>query len=302
MQISGYVTVIVPVHNGALTIRRALEAIADQTYRPLEVVVVDDGSDDPTPGWVRAFRKAHPELPVTVQTQAREGLASALRAGLALARGEFVAFCHQADEWRPEKLAMQIKELRRHPRASYVLADWLERHGDRELLKPAPEFKAELLYEPVPFSSLVARRDAVTSAGRLHEAPEGVIGHELVSRMAIQAPGVAMHALVATCHRKERAPLPLEAMVATWDRLREAGAVSERHCQVGMGKLYALHGWQALLADEPGRARDVFKTALSAAPYRPDAWIGLVCAQVDQVLFKAGLLKPQEGTLAHADR
>ena len=109
MRISGFVTVIVPVRNGALTVRRCLEAIAAQTYQPLEIVVVDDGSTDATPGWVRSFRLNH--VKVHVVTQDALGLGAALQAGLACARGEFLAFAEAGDEWRPDKLARQVKQL-----------------------------------------------------------------------------------------------------------------------------------------------------------------------------------------------
>lgn len=292
MRISGYVSVIVPMHQGALTITRCLEAIAAQTYRPLEVVLVDDGSTDPGPAWVRAFRRAHPEVSVHVVTQAQAGPGAALNAGLARARGEFVAFAHQADAWHPEKLAVQVAQLQAAPAAGFSLAGVLERVGGKEARMPAPAIGAGLLYEPLCLSSLVARAAAVEAVGGFDPAPGLAAAHDLAVRMFQRGPGVRLPALVAVCHRPAGAELPVGALEATLTKLTAEGRLTRWQLRWGQSRLHTRAGWRALVADDPHAAAGAFKLAIQANPWRADSWIGLGFSWLDRGLFRLGLLTP----------
>lgn len=302
MKISGFVTVIVPVRNGALTIRRCLEAIAAQTYRPLEVVVVDDGSTDATPGWVRSFRANHPGVPVQFVTQPAQGQGAALQAGLQRARGEFLAFAESGDEWHPEKLARQVAQLQGDARLMVSAAEVEFKVGETALPIAAPR---KLLFELVPLSSLVMRRDAVEAVGGFDAGPAIAPAHALCYRLGQRGPMARLrHPAVATCHRKERPVLPTAQLAATLEALSAEGHFSPKQLKLGQSRLYALQGWQALFADEPERARVAFESAMAANPWLPVTWVGMALAQVDQWLFTAGILKPEAKgqQLAHAKR
>ena len=96
------ISVVVPLFNKEATVRRALLSIARQSYRPLEVLIVDDASTD---GSVREAN-AFPELPFRVILREVNGGASAARnTGIECARGDLVAFLDADDEWHPEFLA-----------------------------------------------------------------------------------------------------------------------------------------------------------------------------------------------------
>lgn len=303
MKISGFVTVIVPVRNGALTIRRCLEAIAAQTYRPLEVVVVDDGSTDATPGWVRSFRANHPGVPVQIVTQTAQGQGAALKAGLQRARGEFLAFAESGDEWHPDKLARQVAQLQGNAKLTVSAGEVAFKVGESDEIQVAAPRK--LLFELVPLSSLVMRRDAVEAVGGFDAAPAIAPAHALCYRLTQRGPMARLrHAAVATCHRKERPVLPTAQLAATLEALSGEGHFSAKQLKLGQSRLYALQGWQALFAEEPERAREAFETAMAANPWLPVTWVGMGLAQVDQWLFTAGILKPQPKgqQLAHAKR
>lgn len=109
------VSVIIPVYNGARHLRAALESVFAQTYRPIEVIVVDDGSVDDSGDIAQSF----PE--VRYSKQANQGVAAARNNGIAAARGEFYAFLDQDDLWKPEKLKLQIDYLQSHPEIGYTL-------------------------------------------------------------------------------------------------------------------------------------------------------------------------------------
>jgi glycosyltransferase involved in cell wall biosynthesis len=92
------VSVIVATYNRAHMIEHALTSIANQTYRPIEAVVVDDGSTDDTDAVVTRFRETS-DLPILYSKQENAGCAAARNAGVSLARGELIAFLDSDDRW-----------------------------------------------------------------------------------------------------------------------------------------------------------------------------------------------------------
>jgi hypothetical protein len=101
------VSVIVPLYNKAATIARCLASILDQTYRNLEVIVVDDGSDDAGPDIVRHFQDDR----IRLIRQENRGPGSARNRGLAEAAGVYTAFLDADDEWHPHYLERQVAVL-----------------------------------------------------------------------------------------------------------------------------------------------------------------------------------------------
>ena len=109
------VSVIVPVYNGEKYLAEALESIRRQDYRPLEVVIVDDGSTDRTGEIVRGF-----DLNLRYFRQPNRGPSAARNRGLELARGEIIAFQDADDLWPEGKLALQLPKLVSDPSLGIV--------------------------------------------------------------------------------------------------------------------------------------------------------------------------------------
>jgi glycosyltransferase involved in cell wall biosynthesis len=97
------VSVVVPVYNGERYLRQALESALGQTYRSLEIVVVDDGSTDGSPQLIASFGSRLRSL-----RQANGGVALARNSGIRAAHGELIAFLDQDDWWMPEKIEKQV--------------------------------------------------------------------------------------------------------------------------------------------------------------------------------------------------
>jgi glycosyltransferase involved in cell wall biosynthesis len=110
------VSVIIPVHNMGRYLGDALRSVFAQDYRPIEVIVVDDGSTDDTAEVARSFDD------VGYLHQAHQGVAAARNEGIAQSRGEFVAFLDADDLWAANKLTVQVAWLLEHPEAGYVTA------------------------------------------------------------------------------------------------------------------------------------------------------------------------------------
>lgn len=133
--IPGLVTTIIPVFNRAAMLREAVASVLAQTYAPVEIVIVDDGSTDDTAAAADALASEH-RGKIHVIHQPNGGVGLAREAGRLAARGEFIQHLDSDDLLEPRKFELQVAGLRAHPEcgASYgwtrgVTADG--RRGER---------------------------------------------------------------------------------------------------------------------------------------------------------------------------
>ncbi|MCG7921948.1 MAG: glycosyltransferase [Candidatus Thiodiazotropha lotti] len=121
------VSVIIPTYNRASTLPRALDSVFAQTHPPLEVIVIDDGSEDETKTVVE---RDYPD--VIYLSQANSGVSHARNTGIQHAKGEWLALLDSDDSWLPEKLQLQMASLNRSPqlRISHTDETWI-RNGVR---------------------------------------------------------------------------------------------------------------------------------------------------------------------------
>lgn len=122
------VSVVLPVRDGERTLARALESIREQTLHDWELIVVDDGSRDGTVALLEKLAEQEPRLRIV--RQGRDGIVAALNAGVAAARGEFVARMDADDVALPERLEAQVALLRERPDIG-VASCLVEFGGDR---------------------------------------------------------------------------------------------------------------------------------------------------------------------------
>ena len=96
---SPMVSVIIPVFNREYCINRAIDSVLNQTYKNLEVIVVDDGSTDKTLDVVNKYADR-----IKVIRQENSGPSRARNAGIKASKGFFVGFLDSDDEWLPTKI------------------------------------------------------------------------------------------------------------------------------------------------------------------------------------------------------
>ncbi len=115
--IDGLVSTIIPVYNRPAQLREAVQSVLAQDYRPIEVIIVDDGStDDIRLRWRRRWRAQHPDI-VRAVTQANAGPGLAREHGRQLAQGEFIQYLDSDDVLLPGKFSAQVAALRDAPEA-----------------------------------------------------------------------------------------------------------------------------------------------------------------------------------------
>jgi glycosyltransferase involved in cell wall biosynthesis len=112
------VSVIIPVYERLTYLNAAIESVLAQTYRPYEIIVVDDGSTVD----VRKHLEPYSDI-ITCLRKTNEGMASARNFGTRWAKGEFVAFLDDDDIFLPEKLVSQVDILRDKPEVALVYSD-----------------------------------------------------------------------------------------------------------------------------------------------------------------------------------
>ncbi len=149
--IPGLVSGVVPVFNGEQHLAASLHSMLAQAYRPLEIIVVDDGSTDGTRGVVTAFGER-----VRYLYQDKAGPAAARNAGVAVSRGEFLAFNDADDLWHAEKLQRQMARFAGLPSLQISLTliqnfldlpagDHVAAAVTPELLAPKPGFAVQTM-------------------------------------------------------------------------------------------------------------------------------------------------------------
>jgi glycosyltransferase involved in cell wall biosynthesis len=107
------VSVVIPCFNARRWIEATLASVEAQTWRPLEIVVVDDGSTDGSGEYLEAQAAAGR---LRLLRQANSGQPSAFNAGLRIASGEYVQFLDADDLIDPAKIELQVERLRANPR------------------------------------------------------------------------------------------------------------------------------------------------------------------------------------------
>jgi glycosyltransferase involved in cell wall biosynthesis len=184
------ISVILPVHNRAATIARAIDSVLAQSLADIELVVVDDASGDATLEAVRAI--ADPRI--TVVALDRNGGANAARnAGICAARAPLLAFLDSDDEYLPHKLEAVVAQFAGRPELDALVDSYRvqfpDGRPDQERVNRPIEGEAFLealfqrrLWKATP--AISARREAVLRAGLFDEQLRRRQDFEFLARLA----------------------------------------------------------------------------------------------------------------------
>jgi glycosyltransferase involved in cell wall biosynthesis len=188
------VSVIIPTHDRCNLLCAALDSVLQQSFRGFEAIVIDDGSTDGTPEYVRGLSDPR----VRYHWQEASGLPAAARnAGLRMARGTYVAFLDADDVWYPDKLERQLICFERHPEVGLVYTN--AHYFGKTLRQGRPMFRRFLsghafdqllLGNRIPALTVMVRHECLRQVGVFSEDHElrGVKDYELWLRIAQRYP------------------------------------------------------------------------------------------------------------------
>lgn len=128
------VSVIIPSFNCEAYIAETIDSVLQQTFKDVELIVVDDGSTDGTQQIVAAYG-----APVRLITQANAQVCAARNRGIAEAQGAFICLMDHDDYWFPQKLERQLAEFAAHPEVGVVYSTFIRWHRTAAGAFPAPE-------------------------------------------------------------------------------------------------------------------------------------------------------------------
>ena len=118
------VSIIIPAFNAEKFVCEALESVFTQSYGPIEVIVVDDGSTDKTAEVVKSYqtRRINKERLIFIHQQ-NAGPSAARNAGINVAKSKYIAFLDSDDIWTKDKLLRQIQLMETHPDTGLLFGD-----------------------------------------------------------------------------------------------------------------------------------------------------------------------------------
>ncbi|WP_061033163.1 glycosyltransferase family 2 protein [Vibrio splendidus] len=103
-------SVVIPCYNASKWIDKALTSLESQSYKPLDVIVVDDGSTDDSIEAVNNY-KQHSSLDILILSQKNAGPAAARNLGVSQSKGDYIAFLDADDHWETDKIATDASYL-----------------------------------------------------------------------------------------------------------------------------------------------------------------------------------------------
>ena len=127
------VSVVIPCYQCAAVIERAVNSVANQTCRPVELILVDDASGDDTLKIIHRLKEIHGDWIHIIELPVNVGAASARNAGWELATQTYIALLDSDDAWHPEKIEIQYGYMRDNPSVA------LSGHSCRELASAETE-------------------------------------------------------------------------------------------------------------------------------------------------------------------
>jgi hypothetical protein len=281
------VSVIIPAYNAARTIDTALESVFTQTFRDLEVIVVDDGSSDDTAERVAAWGDR-----VIFRRQQNSGPAAARNHAISLARGELLAFLDADDVWLPTKIERQVAYFDRFPETGLLHTNARTTRLTLSVLLETPEQTVPQMAPPtnsycelfhcdryVKTLTVMVPRAAVRRVGGFDErrhfhvedwdlwlriAAEYPVGY-LPDMLAIHRPDGGMSSNVEKTFRGQQLViekvLPLCASACPTHRENPQGCLTKR-----AHLLHSQLGYERFWRGQKQPAREAYRQALTTRP------------------------------------
>lgn len=288
---------MVAAYNAASTLAQTLASVDAQTWRDFELIAVDDGSGDATAALLESAATTLPWL--SWVRQANAGVAAARMHGIALSRGEYVAFLDADDLWEPGKLAAQMVLFERDPGVGFVYSDARDFHAHAdarqtwfEQKKPARGRVLERLFEGnfALTSTVIVRARDLRELGGFDRAFKVNEDYDLWMKLAervafdyvdavlvrrrVMASGLTQANQMA-CYRQD------QAITESWAARRpDLFSADSPRVRRRRAVLYSRIGYQYLADRDFAAARDAYDQALRLGQNDPSTILRALASRV----------------------
>jgi len=129
------ISIVIPTYNRPELLKKAIQSVLDQTYTNFEIIIIDDSSTKDNEKNIKSFNKKNI---IYIKNKTRKGGGYSRNIGIKKAKGEFIAFLDDDDEWMPQKLEKQLKAFN-SPKLGIVVCYSLDKRYDRVRISKPPE-------------------------------------------------------------------------------------------------------------------------------------------------------------------
>lgn len=293
------VSVILPTYNRAATLKRSAESVLEQTYKDLELIVVDDASNDDTENVIRGFNDPRVQY---IKLEENIGAAAARNRGIKAARGDFVAFQDSDDVWGHDKLAKQMDEFEQSDVRTGVVYSGICRITDgKRTYVPRGAGKREgdihemlLSANFVALPAAVVRKECFEKAGLFDESLPCLQDWELWIRISeYYRFKYIKESLVDAYYSADSISVNPEKLIKAWKYILDKHSVSFNRSKGALSKRYAHLAHYLCASGDIKEGREYSLEALEANPFNLTALIVLTASFFGRDLYKnmAGMLK-----------
>jgi len=122
--VNGKFSIILPYYNGRKYIREAVESVLGQTYKNLELIIIDDGSSNITDSeFLSSFIESAKDARIRYYKRTNSGLSDTRNYGIRISNGEYLCFIDQDDLWDKDKLQLQADVFAANPAVNFICTD-----------------------------------------------------------------------------------------------------------------------------------------------------------------------------------
>ncbi len=182
------VSAIITTHGRLDLLKKAIESVKKQTYSNIEIIVVDDCSEDGTREWAQREREF---TYIYIPKNESKGGNYARNQGIINSQGEYIAFLDDDDTWDNTKIEKQVKLIESNVKLGFVYCGYNICYEDGKMVEiiPDPQYRGDvskkvLTYIICTTSSLLVRRDVLEKVGLFDEELKFWQETELIIRMA----------------------------------------------------------------------------------------------------------------------
>lgn len=188
------VSIVIPTYNREKQILRAVKSILNQTYQDFELIIVDDGSQDGTEDVIQTIKDDRIRY---IKLDKNQGVAHARNVGIQEAKSEYIAFLDSDDEWKPDKLELQMKKMCASSEKVGLIFSRMggkQRNSEERFVCPPENYNKNILEGNIFYSLLIqnvigtpamlVRKKCLDDVGGFKETLQCLEDWELILRIA----------------------------------------------------------------------------------------------------------------------